>query len=134
MPGLHLPRLPAGIVETCETSGILNSAVNLVASIAATEALKVLVGGSGPRTFGELFSRSICGPTSTRKFPRQSPVPGAEHAESTTSFTWRARGVRTSRCAAGIRFKFMSGNGQSTSPKWIGGSNLTASCDTTTSF
>jgi adenylyltransferase/sulfurtransferase len=32
------------MVETCETSGILNSAVNLVASIAATEAIKVLVG------------------------------------------------------------------------------------------
>src|SRR5207302_6351294 len=31
-------------VETCETSGILNSAVNLVASIGATEALKVIVG------------------------------------------------------------------------------------------
>jgi adenylyltransferase/sulfurtransferase len=31
-------------VETCETAGILNSAVNLVASIAATEALKFLVG------------------------------------------------------------------------------------------
>jgi adenylyltransferase/sulfurtransferase len=31
------------MVETCETSGILNSAVNLVASIAATEALKFLV-------------------------------------------------------------------------------------------
>jgi adenylyltransferase/sulfurtransferase len=33
------------MVETCETSGILNSAVNMVASIAATEALKMLVGG-----------------------------------------------------------------------------------------
>jgi adenylyltransferase/sulfurtransferase len=33
------------MVETCETSGILNSAVNLVASIAATEALKLIVGG-----------------------------------------------------------------------------------------
>jgi adenylyltransferase/sulfurtransferase len=31
-------------VETCETAGILNSAVNLVASIAATEVLKFLVG------------------------------------------------------------------------------------------
>ena len=39
------PDSPRGIVETCETSGILNSAVNLVASIAATEALKFLVGG-----------------------------------------------------------------------------------------
>jgi molybdopterin/thiamine biosynthesis adenylyltransferase len=35
---------PRGVVETCDTSGILNSAVNLVASIEATEALKLLVG------------------------------------------------------------------------------------------
>jgi len=40
------PESPQGMVETCETSGILNSAVNLVASIAATEALKLLVGGA----------------------------------------------------------------------------------------
>ncbi len=40
------PDSPKGIVETCDTSGILNSAVNLVASIAATEALKVLIEGS----------------------------------------------------------------------------------------
>jgi molybdopterin-synthase adenylyltransferase len=39
------PDSPRGMVETCETSGILNSAVNLVASIAATEALKLVVGG-----------------------------------------------------------------------------------------
>jgi molybdopterin/thiamine biosynthesis adenylyltransferase len=38
------PDSPRGTVETCETSGILNSAVNLVASIAATEAMKFLVG------------------------------------------------------------------------------------------
>jgi molybdopterin-synthase adenylyltransferase len=37
------PDSPRGMVETCETSGILNSAVNLVASIAATEALKMIV-------------------------------------------------------------------------------------------
>lgn len=35
---------PQGTLETCDTVGILNSAVNLVASIAATEALKFLVG------------------------------------------------------------------------------------------
>jgi len=35
------PDSPTGIVETCETSGILNPAVNLVASIAATETLKL---------------------------------------------------------------------------------------------
>jgi adenylyltransferase/sulfurtransferase len=39
------PASPRGMVETCETSGILNSAVNLVASIAVTEALKLLVAG-----------------------------------------------------------------------------------------
>lgn len=38
------PESPRGIVETCDTSGILNSAVNLVASIAATEAMKLAVG------------------------------------------------------------------------------------------
>lgn len=41
------PDSPTGMVETCETSGILNSAVNLGASIAATEALKILVGALG---------------------------------------------------------------------------------------
>lgn len=40
------PDSPRGMVETCETSGILNSAVNLVASMAATEALKFLVGST----------------------------------------------------------------------------------------
>ncbi|HVR23904.1 MAG TPA: ThiF family adenylyltransferase [Candidatus Polarisedimenticolia bacterium] len=39
------PDTPRGMVETCETSGVLNTAVNVVASIAATEALKLLVGG-----------------------------------------------------------------------------------------
>ena len=38
------PESPRGTVETCETAGILNSAVNLVASIASTEALKLLIG------------------------------------------------------------------------------------------
>ncbi len=40
------PDSPRGVVETCDTSGILNSAVNAVASIAATEALKMLLGKS----------------------------------------------------------------------------------------
>lgn len=38
------PDSPRGTVETCDTSGILNSAVNLVASVASTEAIKLLVG------------------------------------------------------------------------------------------
>ena len=39
------PDSPQGMIETCETSGILNSTVNLVASIAATEAVKLTVQG-----------------------------------------------------------------------------------------
>jgi molybdopterin/thiamine biosynthesis adenylyltransferase len=38
------PRPPEGVVETCDTSGILNTAVNFAASIEVTEALKFLVG------------------------------------------------------------------------------------------
>ena len=38
------PDSPRGTIETCETAGILNAAVGLVSSLAATEALKLLVG------------------------------------------------------------------------------------------
>jgi len=52
------PDSPRGMVETCETSGILNSTVNLVASIAATEALKLLV-GSVPQLRRTLLSFDV---------------------------------------------------------------------------
>ena len=38
------PESPHGTFETCETAGILNTAVNLVASIEASEAIKLLIG------------------------------------------------------------------------------------------
>ncbi len=38
------PEPPTGTVETCDTAGILNTAVNFAASIAVTEALKFLTG------------------------------------------------------------------------------------------
>jgi adenylyltransferase/sulfurtransferase len=38
------PEPPGGAVETCDTAGILNTAVNLAASIEVTEALKWIVG------------------------------------------------------------------------------------------
>ena len=38
------PTPPGGTVETCDTAGILNSAVNLIGSIQATEAIKFMVG------------------------------------------------------------------------------------------
>ena len=44
------PDSPRGMVETCETAGILNSAVTLVASISATEALKILTAGAAAPT------------------------------------------------------------------------------------
>lgn len=40
------PDLPGGMLETCETAGVLNTAVQVVASIAATEAIKILLGGA----------------------------------------------------------------------------------------
>jgi adenylyltransferase/sulfurtransferase len=38
------PEPPSGAIETCDTSGILNTAVNFAASIEVTEALKWIVG------------------------------------------------------------------------------------------
>jgi molybdopterin-synthase adenylyltransferase len=38
------PKPPSGLVETCDTSGILNTAVNFAASVEVTEAMKFLVG------------------------------------------------------------------------------------------
>jgi molybdopterin/thiamine biosynthesis adenylyltransferase len=40
------PAAPAGAVETCDTAGILSTAVNLAASLQSTEALKFLTGQS----------------------------------------------------------------------------------------
>ena len=38
------PKPPAGMVATCDTAGILNTAVNFAASVEVTEAMKFLVG------------------------------------------------------------------------------------------
>lgn len=40
------PAPPSGAVETCDTAGILNTAVNFAASIEVTEAIKFLIGKS----------------------------------------------------------------------------------------
>jgi molybdopterin/thiamine biosynthesis adenylyltransferase len=52
------PEMPRGVIETCETAGILNSAVNLAASIAATEATKLLI-GADDRLRRTLFSIDV---------------------------------------------------------------------------
>jgi len=41
------PKPPTGPVETCDTAGILSTAVNLAASVQVTEALKLLTGQPG---------------------------------------------------------------------------------------
>jgi adenylyltransferase/sulfurtransferase len=69
------PDPPSGTVETCETAGILNSAVNLVASIAAAEALKFLVGA---RSVG---ARSVGAPSKMRRTLLSWDVWTGEHAE-----------------------------------------------------
>jgi adenylyltransferase/sulfurtransferase len=38
------PEAPGGTVETCDTAGIINTAVNLAASLAVTEAMKYVTG------------------------------------------------------------------------------------------
>jgi adenylyltransferase/sulfurtransferase len=52
------PDSPQGVVETCDTSGILNSAVNLIASLSVTEATKYLVGAKD-RMRRTLFSIDV---------------------------------------------------------------------------
>ncbi len=52
------PDSPRGMVETCDTSGILGSAVNFVASVAATEALKLIV-GAGDKIRRTLLSYDV---------------------------------------------------------------------------
>jgi adenylyltransferase/sulfurtransferase len=70
------PDSPRGMVETCETSGILNSAVNLVASVAATEALKLLVGGpSAPQLRRTLLSFDVW-TNQHAEISAAQPVPG----------------------------------------------------------
>ena len=125
------PDSPRGMVETCETSGILNSAVNLVASIAATERSRCWL---ARRSGGALCFPSTSGATNTRRSLPPDLAPAAAPVENATSFISPEKAARTSRYAAGIRCKFMSANGPSTSLNSIAASNPTAGCATTTSF
>jgi molybdopterin/thiamine biosynthesis adenylyltransferase len=53
------PKPPAGMVETCDTAGILNTAVNFAASVEVTEALKFLVGRAGQDAAHPAGPRSV---------------------------------------------------------------------------
>ena len=101
------PESPRGTVETCETSGILNSAVNLVASIASTEALKFLV-GAREKMRRTLLSWDVW--TNERAelaaiHPRQDAAP-----VRVTLFISRVKVVRTSPYAAEIPYRFTNGS------------------------
>ena len=63
------PQPPSGMVATCDTAGILNTAVNFAASVEVTEALKFM--GAGTKC-GALCWAATCGPT-TRL--RSTPAP-----------------------------------------------------------
>ena len=83
------PDSPRGIVDTCETSGILNSAVNLVASITATETLKLLVSHGTDWTDGTDGTKAPHQPThlppTLRKTLLSFDIWTNEHAEITAS-------------------------------------------------
>lgn len=66
------PDLPRGAFETCETAGILNSVANLVASIAAAEAMKLLVGAQN-RLRRSLLSFDVWRNERAEVAPRRRP-------------------------------------------------------------
>ena len=126
------PQSPRGTVETSETAGILNSAVNLVGSIAASEAIKLLVGAK--KKCDGRFSRGMSGLTSEPKFLPAGPGAIASVAGSGTSSTWRARVGPILRSADETLCKYTNARGRSISPNFASASNRTARCGTTTSF
>ena len=110
------PDPPRGAFETCETAGILNSAVNLAASIAATEAIKLLVGAE-PQVRRTLLSFDVCGATNAPKSQPASRGPDAAPAASATLFILPAKAGPTSRFADGTRCRSTSVIGPSISRK-----------------
>ena len=107
------PDPPRGTVETCETAGILNSAVNLVASMAATEALKFLVGARS-RMRRSLLSWDVWNNERAEVAATQSAsgMPCLRGEE--ISSTWPAMDGLISLSAGAIRCRFTSG-----SARWI---------------
>jgi molybdopterin-synthase adenylyltransferase len=70
------PDTPRGMVETCETSGILNTAVNVVASIAATEAMKLLIGGDAAENLRKTLWSSDVWNNVQAEIAAENPRPG----------------------------------------------------------
>ena len=97
------------MVETCDTSGILNSAVNFVASIASTEAIKLLV-GARDKLRRTLLSYDVW-TNDLAEIKTAKPRRGAGPATSVISCILPAKDGRTSRSAVGTPSRFTNGSG-----------------------
>jgi molybdopterin-synthase adenylyltransferase len=74
------PKPPSGNVETCDTAGILSTAVNLAASLQVTEALKLLTGQ--PRLMRRtLVSFELWNPASGATLERSEIAAGSPRAD-----------------------------------------------------
>lgn len=74
------PKPPSGNVETCDTAGILSTAVNLAASIQVTEALKFLT-GQADRMRRTLLSFELWNPTRGGGLERSEIAAGSPAAD-----------------------------------------------------
>ena len=114
LPGLSFPR-PSGRSETCDTAGILNTAVNFAASIQVTEALKFLAGARGqdaPHSAGrDLWTNDQA------EIRAAAPGRGAPFASSGILPISAGKIVRRSRCAAATRCRSMNTIGRSILPR-----------------
>ncbi len=114
------PAGPKGTFATCDTAGILGAAVNYVASIEAAECMKLLV-GARDKLRRTLLSYDVWTNDGARDLDGQAARGLPSAAEGATSCIWRARGARTSRCAAGTRCRSTSASGRSISERSKGG-------------
>lgn len=121
------PKPPTGPVETCDTAGILSTAVNLAASLQVTEALKLLTGQ--PHLLRRtLVSFELWQPVLSHSAPSAAPrldhaeisaatpAPAVRSATIAASPISPAPSARTSRSAAATPFRSTSTTAPSTSP------------------
>ena len=108
------PKPPTGPVETCDTSGILSTAVNFAASIQSTEALKLLT-GQPERMRRTLLSFDLWTNERSRYRPR-SRVRDVWFAANESFLIWPGRAGPTLLCAAVTPSRSTSGIGPSICP------------------
>ena len=123
------PKPPAGTVETCDTAGILTTAVNLTASIQVTEALKYLIGA--PAKCGAPCWRWIFGAISGQRSRPPSGGLTALSAGNGISPISAARIGHILPSAGETPSKSMSIAAPSISPSCNAASSPTVACGTT---